>query len=76
MVDSVAWMDVSSFFSLDDLQMPLFLYKLGIKLPKVSDVHGIDIQLNIMCVFYIVYMKTIKIFVNLGFSDVLTFLFL
>lgn len=63
-------------FSLDDLQMPLFLYKLGIKLLQVSGGHGIYIQLNIMCVFYIVYMKTIKIFVNLGFSDVLTFLFL
>lgn len=42
-VGSVAWVGVSSFFSLDDLKMSLFLYKLGIKPLQVSDVHGIYI---------------------------------
>lgn len=59
---SVAWVGVSSFFFLDDLKMSLFLYKLGNKLLQVSDVCGIYIQL---CVFYIMYLKTIRIFVNL-----------
>lgn len=55
------------FFSLDDLKMSLFLYKLGIKLLQVSDVqwdlHSVDYN---VCVFYVVYLKTIRIFVNLG----------
>lgn len=74
---------VSSFFSLDDLKMSLFLYKLGIKPLQVSDVHGIYIQLNIMfvcvcmCVLYCVF-ENHKNLCKFGFvgSDVQTFLFL
>lgn len=55
------------FFSLDDLKMSLFLHKLGIKLLQVSDVqwdlHSVDYN---VCVFYVVCLKTIRIFVNLG----------
>lgn len=75
---SVAWVGASSFFSLD-LKMSLFLYKLGIQLLQVSDVHGIYIQLNIMCVcvLYCVFEnhKNLCKFGVVG-SDVLTFLFL
>lgn len=67
------------FFSLDDLKMSLFLYKLGIKLLQVSDVqwdlHSVDYNVCV-CVLCCVFEnhKNLCKFGVVG-SNVLTFCF-